>query len=150
MPDTVTDEELLALIAPLYAISAGMHRAIASKPTANRLAILQAVASSDHVRPSDVAAALQVLPPQVSRQLQALVDDGLLTRSPDPHDRRSHVLSVTDAGRVESARLADRGLDRWRGFTADLEPAEVRELTRLLGRLHATIAASGSSIGARS
>ena len=132
----LTDADVGALIAPLYAISTGIQRVVSSKPAVNRLAVLQAVGWSDEgVRPSDVASALHLHLPQVSRQVQALADDGLVRADTDPTDRRSRVLHLTDAGRAEVERLVAFGTGRWRSFLADFSPAEVRELTRLLAKL---------------
>ncbi|PXW97416.1 DNA-binding MarR family transcriptional regulator [Sphaerotilus hippei] len=43
---------------------------------------------------------------QIARLTRELVDQGLLTREVDPHDRRSLQLRVTDAGRAACGRFA--------------------------------------------
>lgn len=97
--------------------------------------MLQAIAHSDRARPSDIATALQLHPPQVSRQVQALADEGLLEIASDSEDKRSRLLTLTDAGRAEVSRLTSFGLRRWRHFLSDFELDEVRELGRLLAKL---------------
>lgn len=134
-PTAPTDDDVGAVIAPLHAISTGLHRVVSSKPAVNRLAILQSVAWSDGVRPSDVATALHLHLPQVSRQVQTLAVEGLVDAVTDPDDRRSRLLHLTDAGRAEVERLVAVGLGRWREFLADFSPEEVRELARLLTKL---------------
>lgn len=142
-PDTdapVTDDDLGGVIAPLYAISTGMARVVAGKTAVNRLALLQAVGHSDGIRPSQVATALNLHQSQTTRQIQALEDEGLLEATPDPNDARSRVLTLTPAGAAEVERLTAFGLTRWHQFVAGWDPAEVRELGRLLAKLHSGIA----------
>lgn len=137
-PADLGDDDVGALIAPLYAISTGLQRVVSSKPAVNRLTVLQAVGWGEPdggVRPSDIATALHLHLPQVSRQVQALADEGLVDAVPDPDDRRSRRLHLTPAGRAEVERLVAFGMGRWRGFLADFSPDEVRELTRLLTKL---------------
>ena len=50
-------------------------------------------------------------------------------------------VSLTDQGQDELARLREFGLTRFASFVADWQPAEVRELTRLLEKLEASKAA---------
>jgi DNA-binding MarR family transcriptional regulator len=143
-PSDLGDADIGDLIAPLYAISTSLQRVVSSKPAVHRLTILQAVAHSNGARPSDLAAALHLHLPQVSRQVQALADEGLLDVVGDPTDRRSRLLHLTDAGRAEVERLVAFGLGRWRGFLADFDTTEVRELARLLTKLQGALAGSST------
>jgi DNA-binding MarR family transcriptional regulator len=79
-------------------------------------------------------------PSTTSRRISALVDRGLLERTPDPDDRRAHRVHLTargrdllDAERARRAALVEEALHDW--DTADREA-----LTRLLTRLHDTLA----------
>lgn len=68
----------------------------------------------DPANPSELAAWLSVPQQNLTRQIDSLVDLGLLQRATDPTDRRRVVLTVTQAGsaRIESAeREIDRYLD---------------------------------------
>ncbi|MDR6971784.1 MarR family transcriptional regulator [Leifsonia shinshuensis] len=58
---------------------------------------------------SDLARMAQVEPQTMSRTVDRLVREGLVTRTPDPGDRRRHVLAITGAGR--SAFEGVRGLE---------------------------------------
>lgn len=86
--------------------------------------------------PSALAELLLLDRAQVSRMVRDLEDEGLITRTPDPRDRRSALLAATDEGR---ARLdAARGGPAGTGLRADLahwDGADIRTLTHLLGRL---------------
>lgn len=137
---SVEDEDLVALVAPLSALTTQLGKVLARKPLANRLALLQAVAYADgQARPSTLAEALNLHQSQVTRAVQALEDEDLVTVRIDPSDARSRRLSVTPDGTREIERLTGIGLARWRRFVDGWDPADVRELGRLLSRLDASI-----------
>lgn len=144
MPSEPNDEDVAALVTPLYAIATGIHRVVSSKPAVTRVAMLQAVAHSGSARPSDIATELRLHQPQVSHQVQTLADEGLLEITTDPGDRRSRLLRLTEAGQAEVARLTDFGLTRWRGFLGEFDVDEVRELGRLLAKLQHGLAHSNN------
>ena len=85
--------------------------------------------------PSTLAEHLLLDRAQVSRMVRDLEDEGLITREPDPRDRRSALLTATDAGR---ARLdAVRGGPAGGGLRSDLarwDREDIRTLAHLLGR----------------
>lgn len=58
---------------------------------------------------SDLARMAQVEPQTMSRTVDRLVREGLVTRTADPADRRRHVLVITDDGRTAFAEV--RGLE---------------------------------------
>ena len=58
---------------------------------------------------SDLARMAQVEPQTMSRTVDRLVREGLVTRTPDPGDRRRHVLAITEDGRTAFAGV--RGLE---------------------------------------
>jgi DNA-binding MarR family transcriptional regulator len=70
--------------------------------------------------------------------LDELEGAGLLTREPDPKDRRAKVISLTAAGRTrqERARRDIRAMER--RLLAGVDPADVDLLRRLLASLSAT------------
>ena len=88
------------------------------------------------VRVSDVATRLGVDMSVASRQVNALVSAGYLTREPDPDDGRASVLAVTEAGAQvlgESHRRMVHTFGRWLEGWSD---AEIDALTAGLGRLY--------------
>ncbi|MBV9846782.1 MAG: MarR family transcriptional regulator [Kutzneria sp.] len=136
-----TDTQIGAILEPLFALSTGMSQVIADKSAVNRVAILQAIAHTARVRPSDIATALRVHQSQVTRQVQALEDENLVEVVRDDNDRRSYRITLTAAGQAEMRRLTDIGMAKWRRFLADWEEAEVDELGRLLSKLRSSITA---------
>jgi DNA-binding MarR family transcriptional regulator len=64
--------------------------------------------------------------------LDGLEAEGLLTREPDPDDRRAKIIALTDAGRkrYEAARRDIRRMER--RLLAAVEPADAERLRRLL------------------
>ena len=72
---------------------------------------------------SDLARMAQVEPQTMSRTVDRLEREGLVTRAPDPADRRRHVLAITDAGRAAFAAV--RGLED-EVFPAVDDPAALR------------------------
>ncbi len=75
----------------------------------------------------------------VSRQVQALVELGLIERSPDPEDRRAMILAVTEEGRRRLATIAQA---RRHQLTTRLESWSDEELSafvRSLARYNASL-----------
>ena len=99
--------------------------------------LLHTVAAEGPMRASVLAASVQADLSTVSRQVAALVDDGLLERQADQNDGRASVLAVTSAGRTA---IADHERGRREFFEAvlsDWEPGEMDQFARQLERFTA-------------
>ena len=98
--------------------------------SAPRLSALSVIVFAGPVSLAELAAAEQVRPPTMSRIVDFLVRERLVTRDLAPDDRRSVRIAATDRGR----RLMEAGRDRRiRALLARLEPladSEKRALTR--------------------
>lgn len=129
-------DEVTWMVGALMTVVRGVERA-KRRGKAATLALLYAVAEREPVRPSELSVELGVHQSSVTRQVQALEAEGQVSVAADPQDGRSCVISLTPAGRKEVARLTEVGLDRFSAFVADWDPAEVRELARLLSKLTA-------------
>jgi DNA-binding MarR family transcriptional regulator len=146
---TPTRQDVQQLVAALFAVTSGLERARRQIPDAAALSVLQVLAWAERqepaqqVRPKQIAAALGVHRSAVTHQLQALEEDGQVTLSVDPADRRSWFVALTDTGRQELDRLTTIGLDRFASFVADWDAQEVRTLTRLLVKFDAAKAEVG-------
>ncbi|MGY1640215.1 MarR family winged helix-turn-helix transcriptional regulator [Geodermatophilus sp. SYSU D00703] len=98
---------------------------------------LRVVCTREGTRLSDLAEALHIAPRSATEVADALEARGLVTRSPDPTDRRAVVLTPTDAGRrVQGEVAAARAADTRDLFTR-LDPADRAALARILRSLAA-------------
>lgn len=91
--------------------------------SAPRLSALSVLVFAGPLSLAELAAAEQVRPPTMSRVVDFLVEEGLVTREAVPADRRSVRIAATDKGR----RLMEAGRER-----------RVRALVDRLGRLAAS------------
>ncbi|SFP87580.1 MarR family winged helix-turn-helix transcriptional regulator [Sphingomonas rubra] len=73
----------------------------------------------------------------VSRAAIALTARGLLARGDNPDDRRSHLLTLTDAGRDLYAAVAPKALELERRLFAALPRAELEAFVATLRRIDA-------------
>jgi DNA-binding MarR family transcriptional regulator len=100
-----------------------------------RMAVLGLARETGGATMKDVAAFLGVSPPSVTGLVGAIADDGLLTRNPDPGDRRTVRLRLTPKGE----KALDAGMRRMESVSAHmfkrLTPAEQDRLITLLEKL---------------
>jgi DNA-binding MarR family transcriptional regulator len=71
-------------------------------------AALSTVERHGPMTPSELAARERIQRPTATRVLARLEDDGLVERTPDPHDRRSSLVAATPAARALLAELRTR------------------------------------------
>lgn len=96
---------------------------------------LRGVSEGAATRVTDLADRLRIAPRSATEVADGLESRGLITRTPDPHDRRAVLLEATPAGRrllteIDTARAADA-----RAFLGRLSAEDRAELARLLRRL---------------
>lgn len=97
---------------------------------------------NDGLRGGELACRLGVEPPTVTKMLRRLEGLGLVDRRPDPADARSFRVSLTEKGRALEDPVSlcwERAEER---TFAGLDPAERRELGRLLTKVRAGLGAS--------
>ena len=111
-----TDETLRALEHEMGVLVRRIRRLIAERarmvhPDLSPVAysMLMALNESGSRRASDLVGLFSVDKGAVSRQVQSLLELGLIQRDPDPEDRRAAILSITEEG---SRRLASIAADR--------------------------------------
>ena len=73
----------------------------------------------------------------VSRAAIALAERGLLARAPNPSDRRSHLLSLSDAGQRLYAEVAPKALELETAIFSRFDADEVARFTDMLRRIDA-------------
>jgi DNA-binding MarR family transcriptional regulator len=131
--DVATDSALLA--SELRLVLGRLIRRMRSEgriPIA-QLAVLGRLDRGGPATVSALATAERVRPQSMSQTVNELEADGLVTRRPDPTDRRQLLVELTDAG---NGTLAEerRHREGWlaRAIAEDLSPAERRSLEAAL------------------
>lgn len=80
---------------------------------------------------------LGVKKPTISLALKHLEEKGLIQRQTDPKNRRSHVLSLSESGRLLASYLTLKSLHGWIEVLPDPDKAKLKEaLYLLLSHLH--------------
>jgi DNA-binding MarR family transcriptional regulator len=130
-----------SMVAALFTLNAALDRARRQSRGASTLSLLQVIADHDGIRPSEIADVQQVHPSLVTRQIRDLEDAGCVRVAEDPADRRSLLVTLTEAGSEELRRLVDFGLNRFALFVSDWEPSEVQMLSELLRKLQTSMRA---------
>ena len=86
-----------------------------------------------------LARALRIEGPTLTRHLDGLEEAGLIVRTREPNDRRAVRVELTDAGRAKHAELLQAVRAFNRRLTAGLGEAELDELRGLLERLEENV-----------
>ena len=87
------------------------------------------------MRMAELAEALRIVPRSATGVVEGLEEVGLLRRETDPADRRSVLVSLTDAGRGTLDELAEARRQTAEELFGSLDPADQRRLLTLLTRL---------------
>ncbi|MEU3370328.1 MarR family winged helix-turn-helix transcriptional regulator [Streptomyces sp. NPDC006711] len=100
-----------------------------------QMPVLAALSKSDALSQKELAALARIEQPSMAQLLARMDRDGLIRRTPDQHDRRVSLISLSETGlakltQVRSA-LFETNDQALRGFSAE----EVDLLVALLGRL---------------
>jgi len=77
----------------------------------------------------------------VSRAALALAERGLVERQPNPADQRSHLLSLSPAGRALYDQVAPKALEMEARIFAEFDAAELGAFAAMLDRLEAAAGA---------
>jgi DNA-binding MarR family transcriptional regulator len=99
------------------------------------LATLRRAGPPYRLRPSEFTSALMLTSSGTTKRLDRLEQAGLITRGPDPEDRRGTLISLTAAGRELVDSVAEAHLENERGLLGALTEAEQRRLADLLRKL---------------
>lgn len=87
------------------------------------------------LRMAELAEALRVVPRSATGVVDGLVEAGLVDRGPDPANRRSVLVDLTDAGRGTLGALAEARRQTAEELFGALDPDDQRRLLALLTRL---------------
>ena len=86
-------------------------------------------------RPSQIAEVLEAVPPAVTAIVNELMEKGLLSRQPDPVDRRRVHLRLTPAGQRVLQDLRDAWTEASRHDLARLDQDDLRAMLRVFTTL---------------
>ncbi|MEU2515682.1 MarR family winged helix-turn-helix transcriptional regulator [Streptomyces syringium] len=98
-------------------------------------AVLSAVADLGPVAQAELGRTTGFDPKDMVGILNDLQADGLVTRTPDPGDRRKNAITITREGRRRLTRLAKLGDEANEALLAPLTPAEREQFLTLLTRV---------------
>lgn len=92
------------------------------------------------LRLSELASSIVLSPSGLSKLLDRMEASGLIRRDPDPHDARSTFATITPQGRslVKKARRSHHE-QLQQTFGNALDDRDVADLTRIMGRIGASI-----------
>ena len=126
-----------ALLAVARGLRRGWAAAIAHTGLAPHQArALRVIAKAGPIRPGLLAERLRITPRSVTEVVDVLVERDLISRLPDPTDRRAMTLELTEEGRALVAEItALRSAHTATVFDAELSAREQASLAYLLGRL---------------
>jgi DNA-binding MarR family transcriptional regulator len=99
------------------------------------LATLRRNGAPYQLRPTEFSSALMLTSSGTTKRLDRLEQAGLITRSPDPQDRRAILITLTEAGRELIDAATEAHLANERGLLGALTEAEQRRLADLLRKL---------------
>ncbi|SEG21033.1 DNA-binding transcriptional regulator, MarR family [Nonomuraea solani] len=132
MPDEI-QAPLGHLLRRVYTFAATL--AMADGPRSREFVVLDALAQEDARSQHDLAHRLGINRTLMVKVLDGLQEAGYLTRTRNPANRRTYVLSLTGPGRQALADLREAAADRDAQITAALTPAQRHRLNELLTRL---------------
>jgi DNA-binding MarR family transcriptional regulator len=138
VPDDETlrslEHEMSILVRRIRRVIAERARMLHPELSPVAYSMLMALNDSGPQRASDLVGIFSVDKGAVSRQVQALLELGLIERSPDPEDRRAMILAISEEGhrRLDSIALQRRSEvnERLVGWTDDDLSSFVRTLSR--------------------
>jgi DNA-binding MarR family transcriptional regulator len=99
------------------------------------LATLRRTGAPYRLRPSEFSNALMLTSSGTTKRLDRLEHAGLITRAPDPEDRRGTLITLTAAGRRLIDAVTEAHLENERRLLGVLTGAEQRRLADLLRKL---------------
>lgn len=97
--------------------------------------VLRQLSAAGAMRPGELADALDVEAPHITRQLQKLTDAGYVKRTPDPGDNRAQLVDLTRSGEAACGRVAAQARRGIWDALAHWQPSDLHQLAALLHRM---------------
>jgi DNA-binding MarR family transcriptional regulator len=140
------DETLRALEHEMGVLARRIRRVIAERarllhPDLSPVAysMMMALRDSGPHRASDLVEIFSIDKGAVSRQVQALLELGLIERTPDSEDKRAMILAITEEGRRRLANLALARRHEVSALLEDWTDEELRAFVRSLARYNGAL-----------
>ncbi|WP_229377201.1 MarR family winged helix-turn-helix transcriptional regulator [Streptomyces spirodelae] len=130
------ERELAVFLRRARASSGEMARQVHPDLEPAAYGLLVRLEDAGEQRATELAGYFGVGKATISRQLQALLQLGLVDRRPDPADRRASLVHLTPEGRRRFTRVRDARRLSYARKLAAWDRREIAELARLLHRLN--------------
>jgi DNA-binding MarR family transcriptional regulator len=125
-------EQQLELVYREHGLEPGWH---------DVLATLRRQGAPHQLRPSDFSESLMLTSSGTTKRLDRLEQAGLITRAPDPADRRGVVITLTPAGLKLIDAVTEAHLANERNLLSGLSAADRKTLAALLRKLQLSLRA---------
>ncbi|MER7677296.1 MarR family transcriptional regulator [Streptomyces sp. NPDC096934] len=135
MAERAQYEELARQLSAIGAVKRELARILPHDCPAGSAAVLTLLGRHGDMRMSRLAELLAVDMSVTSRHVAHVADRGWIERLPDPADRRSRILRLTDAGHARLDELSQRSSQLFADRLSDWSDHEVGLLSHLMGRL---------------
>jgi DNA-binding MarR family transcriptional regulator len=142
----VDDETLRSLEHEMGVLVRRLRRVIAERakmvhPDLSPVAysMLVALHDSGPRRASDLVGQFSIDKGAVSRQVQALLELGMIERTPDPEDRRAAILAITEEGERRLKKIMRTRREELRDRLAGWETDDLDDFVAALGRYNASL-----------
>ena len=142
-------EELARQLSAVGAVKRDMARVMPPDCPSGSAAVLLLLDRHGAMRMSRLAELLAVDMSVTSRHVAHVADRGWIERSPDPADRRSRILHLTQPGRDRLEDLSRRTTELLADRLSDWSDDEVVQLIRLMTRLRTSFGDCRSTASAR-
>ncbi|MEU7291690.1 MULTISPECIES: MarR family winged helix-turn-helix transcriptional regulator [Streptomyces] len=128
-------EELARSVSAIGAVKRGLARALPVECQGGSAAVLALVKHHGDMRMSRLAELMAVDMSVCSRHVAHTVEHGWIERLPDPDDRRSRILRLTEPGHAMLGELDRRVTEAFSRHLAEWSDDDVELLAHLLARL---------------
>ena len=128
-------EELARQFSAFGAVKRDLQRSLPQDCPAGSAAVLMLLGRYGEMRMSRLAELLAVDMSVTSRHVAHVADRGWIDRSPDPADKRSRILSLTDKGLRQIQLLSERSTELLAYRLSDWSDDEVGQLISMMSRL---------------
>ena len=147
MPDkAVNNESVRQVHEQIFRLMHGIKSVMTARLKASDIGLavmevkaLKVISLTEQCSPLELAVFLERDKAQITRLLKSLVDLGLISKSPNPADKRSQVLVVTSNGQSVLKRLSKIEAEVFGGLFEGLTPRALKEFEQTCVQLHVNL-----------